>query len=215
MLVVSIENSRATSDIESRGCMASRTYERAMKAFEEGDEALTQALVDQVILEEPSSPDGLSLRFLRGNAYEWGGYPGGIDLQKAYADYKYLEQWTPTLGSDVLVAAARVLFDINGDKNKDEIDRLCKKAVGIDGHVHAKMLLGLLNQKVLLNSREARRWYLSAYFGGLPWGLRYFADSHKTDGNLLLASLAHLVATLTSPILVMRGGVRGAFSQHP
>lgn len=195
--------------------MASSAYDRAMKAFEEGDELRTQALVDQAISESPSSLDGLALRFLRGNAYEWGGYPGGVDLRKAYEDYRALEQWTPALGSDVLVAAARVLFDIDGDENRKEIDRLCKKAVNIDGHVHAKMLLGLLNQKVLGDSGEARKCYLSAYFGGLPWGLRYFADSHKSDGNFLTASVAHLIATLTSPILVMRHGVRGAFSQHP
>lgn len=195
--------------------MTSIAYDRAMKAFEAGDAELTQALVDPVIERTPSSLDGVSLRFLRGNAYEWGGYPGGVDLHKAYADYKALEEWTPTLGSDVLVAAARVLFDIDKEKNKDEIQRLCLKAVNIDKHVHAKMLLGLLNQKVLMNSTEARKWYLSAYFGGLPWGLRYYADSHKHDGNSVIASLAHLIATLTSPFLVIFNGPRGAFSQHP
>ena len=186
-----------------------------MKAFEAGDSELTQALVDRAIEERPTSLDGISLRFLRGNAYEWGGYPGGINLDKAYADYKALEEWTPTLGSDVLVSAARVLFDIDGEKNKDEIRRLCRKAVDIDRHVHAKMLLGLLNQRILMNSKEARKWYLSAYFGGLPWGLRYYADSHKHDGNRAVASFAHLIATITSPFLVIFNGARGAFSQHP
>jgi hypothetical protein len=195
--------------------MTSSTYDRAMKAFEAGDAESTQALVDPAIENTPSSLDGVSLRFLRGNAYEWGGYPGGVDLEKAYADYKALEEWTPTLGSDVLVAAARVLFDIDGTKNKDEIQRLCKKAINLDKHVHAKMLLGLLNQKVLMNSREARKWYLSAYFGGLPWGLRYYADSHKHEGRTVIASLAHLFATISSPFLVMLTGARGAFSQHP
>lgn len=195
--------------------MTSSVYDRAMKAFEAGDVELTQALVDQAIEERPSSLDGVTLRFLRGNAYEWGGYPGGIDLDKAYADYKALEEWTPILGSDVLVSAARVLFDMDGQENKDEIERLCLKAVSIDQHVHAKMLLGLLNQKVLMNSKKARKWYLSAYRGGLPWGLRYYADSQKNDGNSVIASFAHLIATLTSPFLVIFNGARGAFSQHP
>lgn len=186
-----------------------------MKAFENGDVALTQELVDQEIKQAPSSLDGVSLRFLRGNAYEWGGYPGGVDLHKAYADYKALEEWTPNLGSDVLVSAARVLFDIDGEANKDEILRLCMKAVNLDNHVHAKMLLGLLNQKILRDSKAARRWYLSAYLGGLPWGLRYFADSHAYDGSKFIGSLAHLVATITSPFLVIANGARGAFSQHP
>lgn len=42
------------------------------------------------------------------------------------------------------------------------------KAVALDGNVHGRMLLSLLHQKVLLDPRAARRWYLSAYRAGLP-----------------------------------------------
>jgi hypothetical protein len=194
--------------------MASSAYNEAMRAWAAGDAELAKELVDRALEEDPTSVDGLSLRFLRANAYEWGGYPGGVDLHKAYLDYKALEEWTPSLGSEALVCAARVLFDIGGEDHREEIQRLCLKAVRIDEDVHAKMLLGLLNQRVIGRPSEARRWYLAAYRGGLPWGLRFYARSHKEEGHMILAFLAHVLASLTSPLLVFLKGARGPFTRH-
>ncbi len=186
-------------------------YSRAIEAYRSGDLVETKALIDAVVADSPSSPEGLALRFLRGNAYEWGGYPGGVNLEKAYTEYRGLEQWAKTLGSTVLVSAARVLFDIDGKIHRYEIEKLCLEAIAIDGHAHAKMLLGLLSEKVLGEPVQARRWYFAAYLSGLPWGLRYYADSHKRAGNLARSAFWHLVTTITSPILVLVGGPRGAF----
>ncbi|HRP71436.1 MAG TPA: hypothetical protein PK743_02230 [Luteimonas sp.] len=192
--------------------MRSETYKQAMEAFRRGDADLLQSLIDPVIEADSSSPESLGLRYLRGSAYEWGKYPGGADLNKALVDYRTLESWAPTIGSEVLVAAGRILFDMNERGNADEIERLCIRAIELDRSVHAKMLLGLLYEKVRMDSVSARKWYLSAYLGGLPWGLRYFARSHAKQGDRVRSMLAHIAATVTSPILVLMNGARGPFS---
>lgn len=191
----------------------SSLFDTALAAYESGDAEATKELVDGAIAQLPEA-EGIALRVLRARAYEFGGYPDGIDLNKAYLEYRDLEEWTSSLGSEALVGAARVLFDQDGEKNKDEIMRLCLKAIGIDRHVHAKMILGLLSDKVLHDRRSARKWYFSAYLGGLPWGLRYFAKLHAKDGNFIRAYFSHALASVTSPFLVMLHGARGPFSEH-
>lgn len=195
--------------------MAIDIYDAAIEAYESGDAESAKRMIDQVIDRSPDSPEGISLRHIRARAYEFGGYPGGVDLDKAYLDYHHLEKCSSTVGSDALVGAARVLFDLDGAKNKEEIQRVCLKAISSDKNVYAKMLLGFLNEKVLMDSKVARKWYLSAYFGGLPWGLRYFADSHSKDGNKVRAAVCHALTSITSPFLVLIFGVRGVFSEHP
>lgn len=185
----------------------------ALAAYESRNAAMTKEIVDRAIETLPDA-EGIAFRLLRARAYEFGGYPGGTNLSKAYADYRGLERWTPTVGSEPLVGAARVLFDQDGKANASEIQRLCLKAIGIDGHVHAKMILGLLHEKVLHEVESARKWYLSAYWGGLPWGLRYLARTHSKCGNRSRAVLLHALASATSPFLIMANGARGPFSEH-
>lgn len=195
--------------------MQSDIYNNAIRAYKSGDDDSAKKMIDAAIEYAPESEDGLSLRFIRARAYEFGGYPGGIDSGKAYEDYKFLEEWTSLFESNALVGAARTLFDLDGNSNEIEIRRLCFRAIKIDNSVYAKMILGLLYDKVIKNNKSARRWYLSAYISGMPWGLRYFANSHAKSGNGLRAMAAHLVTSITSPFLVLFFGARGPFCEHP
>jgi hypothetical protein len=192
----------------------SNILDAALAAYESGNEEDTEKLVNDAIARLPEA-EGIVLRLLRARAYEFGGYPGGVDLSKAYVEYRAVEDWTPSIGSEALVGAARVLFDLDAEENKDEIMRLCVKAVRVDRHVHAKMLLGLLHDKILHDRKSARKWYFSAYMGGLPWGLRYCARLHTKDGNYIRAFFFHALTSITSPFLVMLNGAQGPFSEHP
>lgn len=189
------------------------TIEAALAAYEAGNDKATKELIEGGIGKLPEE-EAVPLRLLRARVYEFGGYPEGIDLGKAYNEYRYLQQWTNVLGSEAIVGAARVLFDLSAERHREEINNLCHKAIDMDGHVHAKMLLGLLSEKVLNDRSAAKRWYLSAYFGGLPWGLRYLARLHAEEGSFVRASLLHMLTSITSPFLVLRYGVRGPFSEH-
>ena len=187
-------------------------YQAALAAYRTGDAERTRELADAVISDAPDSPEGLSLRLLRARAFEFGGYPDGIQLQKAYEDYRDLELRTDVAGSEVLLGAARVLFDIDAARNELEIERLCKAAIRQDGSAHGYMMLGFLNEKVRKNHCAARRNYMAAFARGLSWGARYAAKSHGLQEHKLKSVALHVVATLASPLLALVKGVRGPFS---
>jgi len=187
--------------------------EDALAAYESGDAETTKKLVEDGISRLPES-DSIALRLLRARIYEFGGYPEGADLEKAYREYHALERLTDGLDSEVLVGAARVLFDLDGDKNKGEISRLCQDAIELDGHAHAKMILGLLNEKVLKDRSNARKWYLAAYMSGLPWGALYLSRLHAADQRYFRASFLRMLMSATKRLLTFLVGKRGPLSEH-
>ena len=129
-------------------------------------------------------------------------------MQKAYEDFLIVKEHADQYGSDGLLGCARVLFELDGEKNLNQIISLCKKAIERDSNVKAMMLLGRVNERIIKDGKTARCWYLRAYRRGLPWGMRFFARSHANDGNYIRSIFGHLVATITSPFLVMVHGVR-------
>lgn len=183
----------------------------ASSAYVSGDFAKAKALLDELINESPHSPCGIGARYLRARGFEDGVFSAEPDLQKAYDDFAVVRGHADQYGSDGTLGCARVLFEMDGISNRDDIISLCAEAIAQDSNVKAMMLLGNVYQDVLKDGKSARRWYLNAFRRGLPWGMRFFARSHASDGNAVRAALAHAVATVASPFLVLRNGVRSPF----
>ncbi|MCO5247034.1 MAG: hypothetical protein M9927_24985, partial [Anaerolineae bacterium] len=164
---------------------------------------------DVLIEQGDSSPYALSARYLRGRGMEEG-YFGAVDLDAAIDDYMVLAAQSDLFGSDGPLSLARALLLLDHDSNAEEIQKLCNLSIGMDGNVHAMMVLARLHE---LNGKKilAGEWYLAAYKKGLPWGMRYYARMHCSLGNAFRGAMAHVVASLTSPFLVLRNGVRSAF----
>lgn len=183
-------------------------WDIAGSAYVSGDFAKAKALFDELINESPHSLYGIGARYLRARGFEDGIFSAEPDLQKAYDDFALVREHADEYGSDGTLGCARVLFEMDRISNRDDIISLCSEAIAQDSNVKAMMLLGNVYQDVLKDGKSARRWYLNAFWRGLPWGMRFFARSHANDGNVVRAALAHAVATVASPFLVLRYGVR-------
>ena len=184
-------------------------FREAKDAYVSGDFAKAKLGFDFLIDQHPSSKQALLSRYLRGRAFEDGVF-GAVDLNKALADFLALDEIADVYGSDGTLGVARVLYQTDKISQAERVVSLCKKAVDRDANVKAMMLLGLVHETSLSDPKSALRWYLSAYRKGLPWGLRYYAQLQRRRGKVFLSTLAHLAATVTSPFLVLRYGVRSA-----
>ena len=180
------------------------------EAYARGDFIKAKALIDSLIDIAPLSPQGLSARYLRARGYEDGLF-GEVKLNLALHDYKILMDHSDLCGSDGIVGYARVIFNKNQDCNKERAAKLLLRAVELDSNVKAMMMLGLIYDEGFDDSLAAGKWYLKAYRHGLPWGLRYYARLQSKKGRRFLAFLSHLIASLTSPVLVALKGVRSPF----
>lgn len=186
----------------------SERLEIAKSAYVSGDFVRAKTFLDGVIEEAPDSPYGVGARYLRGRGYEDGVFSDKPELQNAYEDFLVVKEHADRYGSDGFLGCARVLFEIDSEKYKDQIISQCEEAIRRDSNVKAMMLLGKIYEGVMRDGRTARRWYLKAYLHGLPWGMRFFARSHANDGNFVRSVLGHFLATLTSPFLVLIHGAR-------
>lgn len=182
--------------------------EIAKNAYVSGDFENAKMLLDKIVEEESDSPYGLGARYLRARGLEDGVFQEEQNLSKAYDDFLVLKDRAEEFGSAGIVGCARILFQFGASENRDRILALCVEAIARDSNAKAMMLLGCLNEQVTEDAKSARRWYLRAFMRGLPWGMRFFARSHSKDGNPVRAAMAHVMATVASPILVLFHGVR-------
>jgi hypothetical protein len=190
-------------------------YREAASLYAEGRTEEAARLIDSEISKTPDSIDGMHLRLIRARALESGEYLGGRDLERAYEDYCQLHVRNFELRTQALVGSARVLFKIDVFANAREIQRLLESALEVEPDPHAHMLMGALFDEAFQEPSRARAHYLAAFRLGLPWGLRYFAASHIKSKNYLRGAFFHLLATLVSPILVIRKSARGPFEDKP
>jgi hypothetical protein len=177
---------------ESAEAYAARDFERAL------------LLMDEVIDQSPESPQGLGTRHLRALAYELGNVPGGVDLQKAIIDYRFLADRASIVGSVGFIGCARVLCTSDLKSNVAEIRDLCERAIEVDGSPAARMLLGYVANE-LGDQRQARKWFWSAFRRGSPWGIRYFAASHWNDGSYVRGFLFHVISAIMWPLMSRPG----------
>jgi len=182
----------------------------AKQAYLLKDFVSAKKLLDQVIEGASDSAEEFGARYLRARGYEDGHFAGGIDLEKAYADYAVLAKAPEIAGSEGLVGRARILYEWDAVANQSEIMTLCDEAAKL-GNVKAMMIMGQLNEQVFFDDETARRWYMRAFKSGLPWGMRYIARSYARNGCAIRAFFAHLAASLASPFLTLRFGVRSPF----
>jgi TPR repeat protein len=168
-------------------------------------------LLDHLIEEDAEGAYGLVARQLRARGYEDGRFFDGVNSDLAIADFSFLAERAHLFGSDGLVGKARLLFEQDRERNKEKAVELLHKAVDTDSNIKAMMLLGLINEEGFGDVVTAGKWYLQAYKHGLPWGLRYYARLQAKNGKNARAFFAHMIASLTSPILVAINGVRSPF----
>jgi hypothetical protein len=186
----------------------SECMELARSTYVAGDFQRSKCLLDAIIDEAGDTAYCVGARYLRARGYEDGAFSIGPDLQKAYSDFMVVKEHAKEYGSDGLLGCARVLFEMDCSKHKNEIMYLCSEAIAQDSNVKAMMLLGRTYEIVLGDGPRARACYLRAFFRGMPWGMRFFARSQSSDGHYVRAMASHLLATITAPILVLFKGVR-------
>lgn len=180
---------------------------RGKKAYVSGEFEKAKVIFDSLIIDNPRSAQAHLARYLRARGFEDGAF-GRVELDMALNDFRHLHEISEQFGSDGTLGVARVLFEKNKHLYADEVQKLCHSAIKQDENVKAMMLLGLLNEEVFAKPSLAAKWYLSAYRRGLPWGLRYYARLQAKMHHRIRSLLAHGIASLTSPILVARYGVR-------
>ncbi len=168
------------------------------EAYRAKDFERAKPLLDEIIDQVPETPEGLGSRHLRAMAYEFGNMPGGVDLDKALEDYKFLADKSEALGSDGLVGCARVLCELDMAHNFEKVKQSCLRAIEIDGDVRAKMLLGYMYAEARQDLKTARKWFLSAFKDGSYWGMKYFAATHLKEGNFIRGAAFHAIAFMSS-----------------
>lgn len=184
-------------------------FEEAKHAYVHGDFARAKLIFDLLIDQYPSSKQAMLSRYLRARGFEDGVF-GAIDLESALADFVVLDEIADVYGSDGTLGVARILYQKDKESNANRVASLCQKAIAQDANVKAMMLLGLVYENAIDDYESALRWYLRAYKSGLPWGLRYYAQLQGKKGKRFSSAVAHSIATVTSPFLVKRYGVRSA-----
>ena len=192
------------SNIDSR-------YDRAKNEYRSGNFDQAKLLLDQVIAERPSSPRAMAAHYLRGRGFEDGRFSQGLNLDKALEDYLALLSGGTIARNRALVGCARVLYTKDREANMGKILELCLQAVNEFSNPKAMMWLGVLHETTIKDSALAAKWYLSAYRRGLPWGMRYYARLQEKEGRTVRSLLAHLLATASSPLLVLLNGQRSEF----
>jgi len=179
-------------------------------AYSKGQFAKAKELMDELIAVDPTSPEGLCAFYLRARAYEDGRF-GSREPAKALLDYQVLVDHAELFGSDGMLGYARVLVHEDARANREQAADLLTRAIAMDANLKAMMVLGRLRELGFDDPAGAAKWYLRAYRRGLPWGLRFYARVQAREGRRLWALACHMVATLTSPWLVLIHGVRSPY----
>jgi tetratricopeptide (TPR) repeat protein len=171
-----------------------------------------KAILDRVVMLSPDSAEGVSARYLRARGYEDGIFSNDCELERAFEDYFILTQGTSELElvSDAFVGLARIMLK-QGTATSEEIIAACNSAISIDSNVHALMLIGVTCEGQGDGGDEARKWFLKAWFKGLPWGGRFYANSHIKNRNYIRGYFFHFLSTFFSIILVVIFGFKDPF----
>lgn len=167
-----------------------------------------QAL-DSFINQDPESSIGLAARFMRARAFEDGTF-GEVQTDAALDDFIYLSERSAKFGSEGIIGYARVLLRKDSNRSNDVIS-LCREAVALDNNRRAMMIMGFVYENIMGNFSKAKYWYLRAWRNGMPWGMRFYAEIKLKERSLTLGVLAHCLATVTSPFMVLWRGCRFPF----
>lgn len=178
----------------------SNTMKEIDKIYKESGFLKAKIKIDEVIKENPRSPDGLAALFLRARGYE-GGWYGTIDYVLAKNDYKLLIENKNKVGSKCLLGYARVLFKEESIESFDEIKRLCDEAIALDGNIKARFLLGFSYEKFNKDYASAASYYLSSFFHGSKWGLGFYSSAKIRDGKFVIGLVSKIAYHLMYPIL--------------
>lgn len=176
----------------------------------EGDIARLKELMDREISNFPDSPSGMFARYLRARSYE-DGVLGEKNIDAAMEDYLFIMNHGGGLKSEGVVGYARLLCYKDECANAAKALSMCVEAVRIDSNVRAMMFAGYLCDHVMHDLDAAAEWYLRAFKGKLPWGLRFYASLQFRRKKYIASILAHIVATIVGPFFVFRYGKKDPF----
>lgn len=185
--------------------------QRAKSLIISGRRVEGEAVINSIISDHPEDhPATLAARFLRARAYEDGMW-GEVKTEAAFADFSILKEDTSFFGLEGALGYARLMLRKDSIANAEAAVDLCQSAAKTHHDTRAMMLLGYIYENILEKNTLAERWYLRAYMHGSAWGLRYYAALQMRQKKYLRGILGHILATATSPILVVRFGARDPF----
>jgi hypothetical protein len=182
---------------------------RASSLYVAGDGESAKKLLDQLVMSDDATIS-LAAAHMRARGNEDGFFDGRPNLQQALTDFRALEEGGGLFSGEGRLGRARILYRMDGAKHREEVLALCASVREGQPGVKARMLAGLVYMDAG-EHRRARELFLSAFFEGLPWGLRFYARSHAKERHWFRAALAHCLATVVSPFLVLKFGTRSAF----
>ena len=143
----------------------------------------------------------LGARLIRGLAFEQGLFPGGVDRHRAWQDFAAIHVSPHNACTFATLGLARVMFDIDGPRYRDDIVAMCEHAIAVDGNRKAMLLLGFAREKLFDDHAEARRWYWQGFRRGQAWGIRLFACSLVAQGHVWRAVGTSPLAWAVAPII--------------
>lgn len=188
---------------------AKQRLDSANEAYLRRDWTEAVRALDEIIERAPDTSSGAAARLLRAMAHEFGNSPHGVNLNAALEDYRALSEIADQIGSAGYLGTARTMSMINLEANVEEIRRACLRAIDTDGSVQAKMLLGYVVLKVDEDVAMARRYYWSAFAGGSPWGILYWAETFRGQPGLYWA-----IKPISLFISRLRGGSASSHSPY-
>lgn len=152
-------------------------------------------------------PDGY---FTSGILYENMAWEKNDDEYLTKAWSHYLKLMTEFSESEGYIGCARIIL-ARKDANRARLaESYCLEAIEIDDNPFAYLVLGRVYESFGLpgKTKQAMHAYLRAAFKGAAFGMRGFARVHWRHGSKTIAILAHVIATMLSPIYRLLGGSR-------
>ena len=190
--------------------LAERKLREIMCFLDNKDFDRVRDLLDSSKSDPSSFPDPTGMRYIYARLEEEGAF-GGNNTMAALNAFSDLSSEEGAFQSEGLIGRARMLYRLNEKENADEVLDLCERAIAVDGNVKAMIIMGHVLQNTKNDLSSANRWYLRAFFNGMPWGLRFYASSQAKRRRFLLSSFAHLIAAVTSPVLFIFFGKRDPY----
>lgn len=179
----------------------------ATSAYGRGEYDAAKVLLDKVIEFSPNSPEGAGALYLRARGFEDGNF-GMVDLDSALSDFSSLRANENYRLSDAVLGIARVLYAKNADANVQEVINLYKTEIQRANCTEAMVMLGSVYDNYFHDYRLARKYYLMAFNGCNPWGLRHYARLSIKNGKFSQGLALHVFTTIISPFLVLFNEVK-------
>ncbi|WP_395116227.1 hypothetical protein ACFCQI_09935 [Rhodanobacter sp. FW102-FHT14D06] len=190
--------------------LAEKKLREIMRCLDKDDFDQVKKLLDRSKSDPSSFPSATGMRYIYARLEEEGAF-GGNNNPVALSAFSELSSEEGEFQSEGLIGRARMLYRLSERENANEVLDLCERAVSVDGNAKAMMIMGHVLQNTKNDFSAANRWYLRAFFSGMPWGLRFYASSQAKQRRFFLSSLAHLIAAITSPILLVFFDERGPY----